>query len=75
MSWAYHFSKYAANAPDVHRCGVILRPEEELGGSVPQGYHLCYREEDKEGGGMEKGRKGKRVRREEGWRREGRGRG
>lgn len=36
----YHFSKNAAKTPNVHCSGIVLAAKENLGGSIPQGYHL-----------------------------------
>lgn len=36
----YHFGKDAAQAPDVHGCGVVLAAQKNLRCSVPEGHHL-----------------------------------
>ena len=36
----HHFRKDAADTPDVHGCGVVLRAEEQLRWPVPQSDHL-----------------------------------
>lgn len=36
----YHLSKDAAQAPDVHSCGVVFAAQKDFRCSVPQGHHL-----------------------------------
>lgn len=37
---SYHLSKDAAQAPDVHSCGVVFATQKDFRCSVPQGHHL-----------------------------------
>lgn len=36
----YHLCKDATNAPNIHRCGIKLAAQEDLGGTIPQRHHL-----------------------------------
>jgi len=40
LAAGYHFSKDAANAPDIDRSGVMLTAEKYFWGPVPQRHHL-----------------------------------